>query len=67
MKQGDKVEIIGGNFEDKDWLGYIGEVKSIEENTYKVNGKDTRMVYVKLFDRFHCFNDYHLKVVNIIT
>ena len=65
MKKGDEVKIIGGNNElgQPTMIGKVGVVASIEEKSYKVNGKDTHIVYVDFkHDGQHCFNDFHLQI-----
>lgn len=65
MKVGDKVKIIGGNFEFgcKNLIGYIGVISSIDNTKYNYGGKETYMIYVNVNNGLHCFNDYHLRLV----
>ena len=66
MQIGNKVKIIGGNNEigQPTMIGKIGVISSFGTK-YKVNGKDTVEVFVD-FEHFgtHCFNDYHLQIIN---
>lgn len=65
MKVKDRVKIIDGNYEDGVFSlnGKYGIINSFG-SCYKVNGKETKEVYVKMdFDNIiHVFNDYHLEV-----
>ena len=63
IRKGNRVKIIGGNFEGKNWIGSVGIVESTERKGYLVEGKETHIVYVELSGELHCFNDYHLQVI----
>jgi hypothetical protein len=66
MKIKDKVKIIGGNNEigQPTMIGKVGVISSFGFK-YKVKGKDTIEVFVYFeYLGTHCFNDYHLEVIN---
>jgi ATP-dependent exoDNAse (exonuclease V) alpha subunit len=62
IKIGDKVKVIGGNYEigQPTMIGKIGIIESFGSE-YTVKDKKTKEVYVKLYGELHCFNDYHLQ------